>query len=67
MSTSSHTPKQQTNQKAGGLIPINPTSYLFYDILYLAIVLRYINWYTKHHLLEREKNNQSYAGVWNHL
>lgn len=30
-------------------------SYLFYDILYLAIVLRHINWYTKHHLLEEKK------------
>lgn len=50
----------RTKRKACEFIPISPTSYLFYDILHLAIVLRYVNWYTKHHLLEREKNDQSY-------
>lgn len=57
----------RTKQKAQELIPISPTSYLFYDILYLAIVLGYINWYTKHHLLERENNDESYAGIWDYF
>lgn len=44
-------------QKAYELIPNGSASYLFYDILHLAIVLGYVNWYTKHHLLERESND----------
>lgn len=62
-----HSKIRRTNRKARKLIPISPTSYLFYDILDLAIVLRYVDWYTEHHLLERENNHQSYAGVWKHF
>ena len=63
-SSTLHTKTVRTNRKASEFFPVNPAPYLFYDILYLAVVLRYVNWYTKHHLLERgHKNDQSHAGV----